>query len=353
MPERFWEYLTVNFLHAADDGKIEKCWGKDNQMKQIYVIHENNTWVEPLREAFAELGLPFAEWFLDSGVINLDAEPPQGVFYNRMSASSHTREHRWASEYTAAVLAWLERHGRRVVNNSQALRLEISKVAQYAALNDTGARTPRTVAAVGRDEIIHASQLCDPPFITKHNRAGKGLGVRLFREREVLVRYVQGDQFEPSVDGITLVQEYIEAPEPFITRVEFVGCRLLYAVKVDASRGFELCPADACQVEDVFCPTGDTSESSTVAVPRFQIIDGFGSECDDAFVRPLIEQYKQVLALHGVEIAGVEFILDSLGVPHTYDINTNTNYNNEAEAVAGMRGMHAVAVYLGGELEAV
>ena len=104
MPERFWEYLTVNFLRAADDDKIEKCWGKDNQMKQIYVIHENNTWVEPLREAFAELGLPFVEWFLDSGVINLDAEPPQGVFYNRMSASSHTREHRWAPEYTAAVL---------------------------------------------------------------------------------------------------------------------------------------------------------------------------------------------------------------------------------------------------------
>ena len=150
-----------------------------------------------------------------------------------------------------------------------------------------------------------------------------------------------------------MVQEYIEASEPFITRVEFVGCRLLYAVRVDVSRGFELCPADACQVEDMFCPTDDTGEASTLAVPRFQIIDGFGSESDDEYVRPLIEQYKQVLSLHDVEIAGVEFIVDSLGVPYTYDINTNTNYNSEAEAVAGMRGMHAVAAYLGGELEAV
>ncbi len=320
-------------------------------MKQIYVIHENNAWVEPLRTAFGHLGLPFTEWFLDSGTIDLDAEPPNGVFYNRMSASSHTRGHRWGPEYTAAVLAWLERHHRRVVNNSQALRLEISKVAQYAALNDAGVRTPRTVAAVGRDEILRASELFDLPFITKHNRAGKGLGVRLFRDREALKSYVQGGEFEPSVDGITLVQQYIEAPNPFITRVEFVGGRLLYAVRVDASGGFELCPADACKVEDMFCPTGDTGESRVSNVPGFQIIDGFGDEFGDDFVRPLIEQYRELLALHGVEIAGVEFIVDSQGVPYTYDINTNTNYNSEAEALSGKRGMDAVATYLGMELE--
>mgnify|MGYP006108118491 CR=1 FL=1 len=322
-------------------------------MKQIYVIHENNAWVEPLRKAFAELGLPFEEWFLDSGTIDLDAEPPEGVFYNRMSASSHTRDHRWGPEYTAAVLAWLERYCRRVVNNSQALRLEISKVAQYAALNDAGVRTPRTIAAIGRDEILRASQLCDLPFITKHNRAGKGLGVRLFRDREAFRGYVQGDEFEPSVDGITLVQQYIEAPEPFITRAEFVGGRFLYAVRVDASRGFELCPADACEVEDMFCPTGDAGDSRMSNGPRFQIIDGFGAEPGDDFVRPLIGQYRELLTRHGVEIAGVEFIVDSQGVPYTYDINTNTNYNSEAEALAGKRGMHAVATYLGMELEKV
>ena len=33
-----------------------------------------------------------------------------------------------------------------------------------------------------------------------------------------------------------------------ITRAEFVGGRFLYAVEVDTSSGFELCPADACTV---------------------------------------------------------------------------------------------------------
>ena len=68
--------------------------------------------------------------------------------------------------------------------------------------------------------------------------------MRLFDGVDALERYVDSAAFEDSVDGITLIQQYIDAPEPFITRVEFVGGKLLYAVRVDTSLGFELCPAD-------------------------------------------------------------------------------------------------------------
>src|SRR3954451_228410 len=123
-------------------------------MSKIYVIHENEAWVEPLRDAFGELGLPYQEWFLDQGVLDYSSAPPHGVFYNRMSASSHTRDHRYAPELTSAVLAWLEAHQRRVINGSRALQLEINKIAQYAALSRFGIRTPRTLAAVGRKHVI-------------------------------------------------------------------------------------------------------------------------------------------------------------------------------------------------------
>src|SRR4029453_13131439 len=152
----------------------------------IYVIHENDAWVEPLRAAFGEIGAPFEEWFLSEGQLDLSQSPPQGVFYNRMSASSHTRDHRYAAELTGGVLAWLESHGRRVVNNGRALQLEISKIAQYTALADFAIRTPRTIAAVGRDNIVAAAQRMRGAFITKHNRAGKGLGVKLFHDVEAL-----------------------------------------------------------------------------------------------------------------------------------------------------------------------
>ena len=111
-------------------------------MTHIYVIHENAAWLTPLAEALDRQTLPWRDWFLDRGVFDLSRPPPQGVFYNRMSASSHTRDHRYAAELTAAVLAWLEGHGRRIVNGSRALDLEISKARQYAALEAAGIRTP-------------------------------------------------------------------------------------------------------------------------------------------------------------------------------------------------------------------
>ncbi|HEY3531714.1 MAG TPA: alpha-L-glutamate ligase [Casimicrobiaceae bacterium] len=308
-------------------------------MGRIYVIHENDAWVEPLRAAFAELRLPYTEWFIARGTLDLGSEPPLGVFYNRMSASSHTRGHRYAAELTGGYLAWLEAHGRRVVNDSRALALEVSKMAQYAALAREGIRVPRTIAAVGRDEIVAAAKSMRGRFITKHNRAGKGLGVRLFDDVDALARYVDSDAFEDSVDGVTLIQQYIESPDASITRVEFVGGRLLYAVRVDTSQGFELCPADVCQIDDAFCPVG---ESAPAPAPRFQVIDGFA--------HPIVERYRRFLAGNGIGIAGIEFIRDRSGELYTYDVNTNTNYNSDAEREAGVSGMRAIATYLGSEL---
>jgi hypothetical protein len=318
-------------------------------VSRIYVIHENDAWVEPLRAAFEARGLPYTEWFLHAGLLDLSEAPPEGVFYNRMSASSHTRGHRYGPEHTAAVLAWLEAHGRRVLNNSEALRLELSKVAQYTALERHGILTPRTVAAVGREDIVAASRLLPAPFVTKHNRAGKGLGVRLFRDHRALAAHVEGAEFEPSVDGITLVQEYIEASEPLITRVEFVGGRLLYAVRVDTSQGFELCPADACRVDDAFCPADKVEtpmvEGRAADSPMFEVVPDFE--------HALVSRYEAFLAAHGIQIAGIEFIVDTAGRVFTYDVNTNTNYNSEAETVADVSGMGAIASCLGSELATV
>ena len=123
-------------------------------MSSIYVLHENPAWLPPLALAFDQRRLSWTDWFLDAGTFDLADQPPEGVFYNRMSASSHTRDHRYAAELTAAVLAWLTRWGRRVVNGPGALDLEISKARQYAALESHGIATPRTVLVVGRDRLV-------------------------------------------------------------------------------------------------------------------------------------------------------------------------------------------------------
>ena len=124
---------------------------------------------------------------------------------------------------------------------------------------------------------------------------------------------------------------------PLITRAEFVGGRFFYAVEVDTSDGFELCPADVCAVGGAFCPVGEAPRQ------KFTIVD----DIDPAQKA----RYEAFLAANGIEIAGIEFISDADGTPYTYDVNTNTNYNPEAEARAGRSGMAELARYVGRELE--
>ncbi|OGX79400.1 alpha-L-glutamate ligase [Exiguobacterium sp. SH31] len=308
-------------------------------MAKIHVLHENNEWTDHLVKRLEELSFPYELWHLDEGIIDIEATPPEGVFYNRMSASSHTRGHRYAPELTEGVLAWLEANGRTVFNGTRAIRLEVSKVNQYTALRQAGIRVPRTIAAVGKKQIIEAAEkLGMSPFITKHNRAGKGLGVQLFHSIGALKGYVYGPAFEDSVDGITLIQQYIEAPKPFITRCEFIGGKFLYAVRVDTSEGFELCPADACSIEDQFCPVGETSPA------KFEIVDGFSD--------PIIDQLEAFLATNNIAVAGIEIIEDHDGNVYAYDVNTNTNYNSDAEAKADQYGMLELATFLGDALHA-
>ena len=308
-------------------------------MAKIYVLHENNEWTNHLVKRLDELALPYELWHLDEGMVDIEATPPEGVFYNRMSASSHTRGHRYAPELTEGVLAWLEANNRTVFNGTRAIRLEVSKVNQYTALRREGIRVPKTIAAVGKEQIMNAAEtLGMTPFITKHNRAGKGLGVQLFHSIEALREYVYGPTFEDSVDGITLIQQYIEAPQPFITRCEFIGGKFVYAVRVDTSEGFELCPADACSIEDQFCPVGETPPA------KFEIVEGF--------THPMIAQLEAFLAANDIAVAGIEIIEDRDGNVYAYDVNTNTNYNSDAEAKAGTYGMLELATFLGDALHA-
>lgn len=296
-----------------------------------------------MRKAFDELKLPYEEWFLDKGKLSLSDVPPHGVFYNRMSASSHTRNHRYAVEFTEPVIAWLQAHGRRVINDRRALQLEVRKFEQYLELNKFGIKTPETLAATGKDEILAAvKKLNKTPFMLKPNRGGKGAGVQLFNSYESAASVINEELDSLSLDGITLIQEYIKPVDSCIIRAEFIGGKFYYAVKVDASGGFELCPADACEVGDDFCPT-DNDESK--ATTKFSILSGYKN--------PDIPKYEAFLEANGFEVAAIEYVENEAGDRVVYDVNMNTNYNSQAEANNGnqVRGMFRIAQFLGQELK--
>ena len=293
----------------------------------IYVIHENSDWLPPFALAFSRRGIEFEDWDLNERAFELTRPPPQGVFYNRMSASSHTRGHRFSPELTSAVLAWLEGHGRRVINSSRALQLEVNKSAQLAALQACGIPVPRTIAAVGASKLVDATDVfAGDPVIVKPNRGGKGLGVKLIEDRRVMRELALEDALGSSVDGITLIQQYIRPADGLITRAEFIGGRFHYAARIDTSMGFELCPADVC-----------VSEADPMGV-SFVIVNDINAE--------LKRRIELFLGINKIDIAGVEFSTDVHGVSYVYDVNTNTNYNAVAEAAAGCDAAQAVIDFL-------
>jgi glutathione synthase/RimK-type ligase-like ATP-grasp enzyme len=297
----------------------------------VYALHENPEWFPPFAAAFDAAGLDWHEWLLISGTIDLDAPPPEGVFWNRLSGSSHTRGHELSKDYTRAVLDWLQAHGRRVVNGRWVVEMEVSKVRQLTALRAFGIDVPRTIAVIGQDDLLEQAARMPVPFITKHNQGGKGLGVRRFDDLDTFAGYVASDEFEVPVDGITLLQEYVQPRDGTITRVETVGYEYVYAITADAARGgFQLCPADACELDEHGQPKPEVS--------LFALREGFE--------HPIIEQLLGFARTHKLEVAGFELIESADGRLVVYDVNTNTNYNPDVEAVAPKSGPGEIARYL-------
>ena len=172
--------------------------------------------------------------------------------------------------------------------------------------------------------------------MTKHNRAGRGLGIKLFNKYKSFEKYIKSSDFNESIDGITLLQKYIRSKTDTIIRTEFINSKFLYAVQVDTSKGFELCPSDSCNLQEEFCPANDTGN-------KFMILN--------KFKHPILEKYQKVLKNNNIEIAGIEFIQGKNKELYTYDINTNTNYNFIAENLSYLKGMKSIASFLKKEIK--
>lgn len=318
-----------------------------NKLK-AYIIHENEEWLIPLRKALEKFDVQYEEWLLDDMTINIDQSPPKGIFFSRMSASNYTRNHLHSNQSSNIILTWLENHNRRVINGTNVLKIEFSKVLQQLLLKQSGFKTPKTIVAVGINKIKEAaSNLNVYPMIIKPNQGGKGFGVKLINTINELDEMLEDNLINSSKDDTWLLQEKISTNEEFITRMEFIGGNFIYSLKVFSKNSFELCPADACEVDlDQFCPVDEINDINN-SQPSFFI--------DNDPDKNLAKQLTIFLKKHQIEVAGVEFIRNKDGVPIFYDINTNTNYNLNAEkqSKVNKNGMEEIALFLKSELNKI
>jgi biotin carboxylase len=302
--------------------------------RPIAVYYEHPEWFRPLFAELDKRAVPYVK--IDASRHGYDpsnirdAADAYSLVFNRMSASAYLRGHANALFYTRGYLAHLERAGARVVNGYEAFAVETSKALQLSLLESLGLPYPRTRVVNSADEAARAAREIGFPLMFKPNVGGRGAGVVRYDTLESLEREVKEGRVDLGIDSTALVQEFVPARGGHITRVETLGGKYLYAIKVYTSgESFNLCPAEICRVEDA--PPVAVGEMCLTDAPKA------GLKVEAYTPTPeVIEAVERIASAARLDLGGVEYIVDDRdGNVLYYDINALSNFVADAPRVVG------------------
>jgi glutathione synthase/RimK-type ligase-like ATP-grasp enzyme len=309
----------------------------------IGIFFEHPEWFRPLFAALDERGLPYEKIDAANHSYNPADVLKYPLFFNRMSASAYLRGHGNAIFYTRALLASLERAGGRVINGYEAFQIEISKALQSALFASLGVKFPKTRVVNSVSQIIAATEDLRFPVIVKPNIGGRGAGIVKFDSLEELKAAADENLFDLGIDSTALVQEFVPKAGGHINRVETLGGKFLYALKIyPQGENFNLCPAEVCQTENQ-----SAAEICLVDAPK----TGLKIE---AFTPPpeIIETVERIVAAGKIDVGGVEYLTDErTGDSLFYDINALSNFVADAENIVGFNPHENLVDFLEKELE--
>jgi len=297
---------------------------------KLAIYFEHPDWFRPLfaeldRRAVPYVKLDATQHLYDPG----ENESPYAVVFNRMSPSAYLRGHGQGIFYTLQYLNHLESLGTRVINGEKAFGIEISKARQLSLLESLNLAYPKAFVINNPSLALAASESLRFPIVVKANIGGSGAGIVRFDSRESLVSAVENGRLDLGIDQTALVQEFIPPRGGHITRVETLGGKYLYAIKVfTTGETFNLCPADICQ-------TTDGVELARVACPIDAPRSGLQVE---KFQPPLdvIRSVERIAQAAQIDVGGIEYVIDDRdGSLLYYDINALSNFVADATRVIG------------------
>lgn len=308
--------------------------------RPIALFYEHPEWFRPL---FAELdrrGTPYVK--IEAGTHRFDPaeEPEYSLVFNRMSPSAYNRGHGNAIFYTTSYLGYLREKGVRVINGYDAWLTEISKAHQLALLHRLGLPYPRARAINHASQAPAAAEGLRFPVVIKPNIGGSGAGVRRFDSAEELRAAAEGGELELGIDSTALIQEFIPQEESRIVRVEVLGGKYLYGIRIyTPGNSFDLCPADVCQRVD-----GAALDAQICAVDapkRGLRVEGYEPPVE------IVAQVEAIMAAAHIDVGGIEYMIDSRdGQLYFYDINALSNFVADAPNVVGFDPFALLADYL-------
>jgi glutathione synthase/RimK-type ligase-like ATP-grasp enzyme len=266
------------------------------------------------------------------------------VVFNRMSPSAYRRSHAQIF-YTLHYLAALELAGIRVINGLEAFRHETSKALQLSLLRSLGLPAPRTRIIHDPMQAAAAAEGLRFPIVVKPNVGGSGVGVTRYDSPAELAGAAAAGTIDLGLDHVALVQEFIPARGGHITRMEVVGGRFLYGIKVFLSgETFDLCPADICRT------TGgvELGNSCAVEAPKAGLrIEGVTPPPE------VVADAERIMRQAGIDVGGIELVIDDRdGRLYFYDINALSNFVSDGPRVVGFDPFVPLADYLEAEVEA-
>jgi len=307
----------------------------------IGIFYEHPDWFRPLFSLLEQRGLPFVRIDAASHMYDpSERSASLALAFNRASPSAYTRGRRQTTFHTLSWLRHLERLGVPVVNGSTVYAIEISKAAQIEVLEELGVGYPATRIVNHPAQIPAAAQTLRFPLLVKANIGGSGAGITRFDDADALAHAVRAGRLDFGVDDTALVQEAAPMRGGCITRVEVLGGRILYAIKVFPEEGsFNLCPADACQTA-----SGQPLVRTVCAIDAVK--NGLRVEAYD----PPAEIRTQILAIAArakLDVGGVEYLIDDRdGRPYVYDINALSNFVADGPRVVGFDPFERLVDYL-------
>jgi biotin carboxylase len=318
--------------------------------RPMAVYYEHPEWFRPLFAELDKRGVPYVK--VDASSHGYDpsntreASDTYALVFNRMSASAYLRGHGNALFYTRGYLAHLERAGARVVNGYDAFAVETSKALQLSLLESLGLPYPRTRVVNSASEAPRAARELGFPVMFKPNVGGRGAGVVRYDTPESLEREVEAGRVDLGIDSTALLQEFVPARGGHITRVETLGGKYLYAIKVYTSgESFNLCPAEICQVEDATpTPVGEVCLADAPK-PGLKV---------EAYTPPpeVTEAVEKIALAARLDLGGVEYIVDERdGRALYYDINALSNFVADAPNVVGFDPHERLVDFLEEEAE--
>ncbi|MBV9543001.1 MAG: hypothetical protein JOY61_01330 [Chloroflexi bacterium] len=309
---------------------------------QIGILYEHPAWFQPLFDELDRRGLAFAPIRADQ--LRFDPAANNSEFalvVNRMSPSAYLRGHGRAIFAAQQYLGHLARLGVPTINGLSAYTLELSKARQLELLANLGLRAPATRVVNDPACIPDAAAELVYPLIVKPNVGGSGALMRRVESQSELHEACARGELDATfeIDGTALVQEYHPPRDGSIVRVEALDGEFLYAIRIhnDPSQGFNLCPADICQVPQAESSAGnETAESSfnlcvaeAASVPARKV----AAEQPPTWA---VDAVLRIMRAGGLDLGGVEYLESERdGELYFYDINALSNFVADATRVVG------------------